>query len=78
MWKFKSICCVCGRETPACDDIMELGYMKEKCGFTRVEVYTGWSRGIKLRSINFCPSCASKSYTIEELKTIGNYNCWSY
>lgn len=76
--KYNSICCICGHETEPCDHIVEHGFKKEEAGFIQLTV--DWSRrqlrGI--RTINFCPSCARKSYTIEELKTIGNYNQWSY
>ncbi|NIQ17142.1 MAG: hypothetical protein GTO02_23005 [Candidatus Dadabacteria bacterium] len=70
--KYNSICCVCGRQTPYCDHIVEHAYLKEKMGF--IEVQINWPS----RKINFCPSCSRKSYTIEELKTVGNYNQWSY
>lgn len=74
--KYKSICCICGRETISYDTIMEHYYNKEIDGF--IEIMLSCGRRIGYRSINFCPSCSKKSYTIEDLKTIGNYNQWSY
>ncbi len=73
--RIKSICRICGRETPIAENICELGWIKEKLGFVSVQVTFAFNR---IRTLNFCPSCAKKSYTIEELATIGNYNQWSY
>jgi hypothetical protein len=81
--KYNSICCICGRETERFDGLMEHVYNKAKDGYIAVEVsfsrYTEEGNFQKhIRSIDFCYSCSRKSYTIEELKTIGNYNQWSY
>jgi hypothetical protein len=65
---------VCGRETPKCDSIVKHSYLKDKLGFIEVSILYGGG----LRSMNFCPLCAKKSYSIEELKIVGNYNKWSY
>lgn len=79
---YKSVCVICGRETPDADNIMENSYIKCKMGFTALNIVIGhYENGyfnIRNRSMNFCQSCSKKSYTIEELKTIGNYNSWSY
>lgn len=73
---------MCGQQTPPCETIVEHGYMKSKMCFTEIILrygdYLNFGYYHKIRSLNFCPSCAKKSYTIEELKTIGNYNQWSY
>lgn len=74
---YKSICCICGQETPESENIAEHDHVKIKMGFTKIQIWTNKMVG-NIRSINFCPSCSKKSYTIEELKTIGNYNQWSY
>jgi hypothetical protein len=79
--KYKSICIICGQQTPECENITEHSYLKAKLGFIEVGLKYGdlnVSYNFALRSLNFCPSCSKKSYTIEELKTIGNYNQWSY
>ena len=81
--KYNSICCICGQQTPECKSIVEHSYMKQRLGYTEVGLQYGQYNGegnfnFRIRSINFCPSCAKKSYTIEKLKTIGNYNQWSY
>jgi hypothetical protein len=65
---------MCGRETPKKDHICDHAYTKAEAGFVEVLI----KFDLKLRTLMFCPSCAKKSYTIEELKTIGNYNQWSY
>lgn len=66
---------MCGRQTIPCDNITDHGYEKHKAGFIGIMLDCGvWG----CRTLNFCPSCSQKSYTIEELKTIGNHNQWSY
>lgn len=81
--KYNSICCKCGHQTEKFDGMMEHVYNKAKEGFLEVQIsfnrYTEYGNFQKyIRTLNFCPSCSKKSYTIEELKTIGNYNQWSY
>jgi len=76
------ICCICGHQTPPSDNVVESSYIKADVGFVQICVQTlenvnSEYHGI-FRTLNFCPSCSKKSYTIEELKTIGNYNQWSY
>lgn len=67
---------MCGHETPICQDLYDNDEMKRKLGFITLTLH--YDHYKKTRVMNFCPSCAKKSYTIEELKTIGNYNQWSY
>lgn len=76
--KYKSICTVCGRQTPISDGIVEHSYMKAECGFISVDLV--WStRWGGRSSLNFCPSCAKKSYTIEELVNLRVCSKeWSY
>jgi hypothetical protein len=81
--KYNSICCTCGRQTEFFDGLMEHIYNKAKAGYVNVQVsYNhyildgGFSKSIK--SLDFCPSCSKKSYTIEELDNISNYDQWSY
>jgi hypothetical protein len=79
MWKYYSICTICGRRTPPCDNLIEHQAKKRDLGFLKVEL-TDLTETLcyNIRTLNFCPSCAKKSYTIEELRTIGNYKGWSY
>lgn len=72
--EYKSICCMCGRETGPQKNLLDHCYMKEDMGY--IEVVLRW--GIKLRALNFCATCSRKSYTIEDLKNIGNFRGWSY
>lgn len=73
--EYYSICCICGRKSPSSNTISEHSWTKEKAGY--IQVQTQWAFD-KIRKLNFCSSCAEKSYTIEELKTVGSYNDWSY
>jgi hypothetical protein len=73
--KYKSICHICGQETPEVENFAELDKLKSKIGFSRLTILTNDTH---VRPLNFCYTCSRKPYTIEELKTIGNYNQWSY
>jgi len=74
MFKYKSICVICGKETCETEGIADHHYAKSAAGYITVQL----SGAAKSKTLNFCPSCARKYYTIEELQTIGNYNQWSY
>lgn len=72
--KYKSICCVCLRETPETDNICELSHIKNQQGFIYVQVHVNFS----IKGLNFCPSCAKKPITVEKLMSASNYTGWSY
>ena len=72
---------MCGQQTPERETLMDHTYLKSELGFSEVTIISSYYPNgyhYNLRKLNFCPSCSRKSYTIEELKTIGNYNQWSY
>lgn len=68
---------MCCRETPTKDNIVDHSHVKAQLQYIEVMVKYGVEFG-KSRTLNFCPSCAKKSYTIEDLKTVGNCNQWCY
>ena len=71
---------MCGSQTECFDYLMDHVYNKAKAGYTKVQIVYNKEGCFQqhIRSLDFCPSCSKKSYTLEELKTIGNYNQWSY
>lgn len=70
---YKSICSVCLREIEA-DDVFELMRKKNESGFVEVKVHFGFSY---LRH-NFCPACAKKPISVDQLKHMDNASEWSY
>jgi hypothetical protein len=76
--KYKTICSICGRQSPISNDIVEHYYKKYACGF--IEMNMCWSNAWGDRNfLSFCPLCAKKSYTIEELTRLRiSNNEWSY
>jgi hypothetical protein len=77
--EYKSICGMCGRQTPPKENLFEHLNMKKTLGFVEVNVqYIDENLNYRINSINFCPTCAQKPYTIDNLKIVRNFNEWSY
>lgn len=77
--EYKSICGICGRQSSPKDKLLDHLEMKKSLGYLEVNLqYVDNNLNYKVKSMNFCPACAKKSYTIEGLKNIGNFNEWSY
>lgn len=75
--EYQSICCMCGRRTQPQERIDNHWEQKELEGFIEVTVRSSARLG-NIRTLNFCPTCSKKPYSVEQLKTIGNYMDWSY
>jgi hypothetical protein len=64
---YQTICCMCLRETPSTESLIELIQLKRLLGF--VELNFG---------LSFCSSCADKPITVNQIKTLRNDSKWSY